>query len=252
MPRVPALLLMALLGVGSLIWAAPSHAGDPVLKLPDKYKKPPYSLMTLSVGFPNHGRLIRGIRLKPQPYLKIKPDSQKDNFGHPALVKMLKRTARDIAKAVPGSVMVVGDLSRQGGGKLAGHGSHQSGRDADVGFYIKDSKGKRVVPKRFIAFGADGKAKDFSGLRFDDWRNWLLVQSMLRDHRAGLSQIYISYKLRKRLLDFARAREDLRKYVPQAEKLLAQPLDSSPHDDHFHIRITCPKKQEEICREHSR
>ena len=165
---------------------------------------------------------------------------------------MLYRTARDIARSAKGATMLVGDLSRKEGGPLAGHASHQSGRDADIGFYVKNSKGRRVVPKRFIAFDGSGKAKDGSGYRFDDWTNWLLVQSWIRDHRAGISHIFVSRPLRKRLLDFARARPAFEKYLPAAERLLKQPEDSAAHDDHFHVRIACPKRQEEICHEHPR
>src|SRR5690606_36397738 len=98
----------------------------------------PYSLMSLSVGHPKHGFQVRAKKLRPRPYLKIKSGSRGENYGHPALVLMLKRSARDIARAVPGSVMLVGDLSSKRGGPLAGHHSHQSGHDADVVFYAKD------------------------------------------------------------------------------------------------------------------
>lgn len=231
--------------------APPTQADDPALRLPDRYERSPYSLMSLTVGFPNRGRLVRGIRLKPRRYLKIKPDSQPRNYGHPALVKMLARSARDIARAVPGSVMMLGDLSRKGGGKLSKHSSHQSGRDADVAFYVRDAKGKAVAPPRFVTFKADGTASDGSGLVFDDWRNWLLIQSWLEDQRAVVQQVYVAHWLRKRLLDFASRRDDLKKWVPQAAALLAQPTDSSPHDDHFHVRIRCPEKQKDVCWDHA-
>lgn len=253
-PRQVTRAFGAALGVWACLLFATGHAdGRPGAgTLPAKFKKPPYSIMSLSVGHPNAGRQLRAKRLKPRGYLKIKKGSASAAWGHPALVKMLYRAARDISRATKGSVMVVGDLSKKGGGPLAGHGSHQSGRDADLAFYVTNAKGKPIVPKRFVAFGADGKAKDRSGLRFDDWRNWLLVQSWLRDHRAGISHIFVSRPLRRRLLDFARSRPAFRKYLPEAERLLKQPEDSSAHDDHFHVRISCPKRQEEICREHPR
>jgi len=221
-------------------------------QLPAKFTKPPYSLMSLSVGYPNAGWQVRGVRLRPRRYLKVKKSSRKNVYAHPALIKMLYRCSRDISRAAKGSVLVLGDLSKKGGGKLGGHGSHQSGRDADVSFFMKKRNGKYVTPKRFQAFGGDGKAKDGSGLIFDDWRNWLLVQCWLRDQRAGLSHIFVSAPLRQRLLDFARRRKPFRKYVPKAASLLKQPEDSSAHDDHFHLRISCPKRQKEICYEHPR
>ena len=245
----PAALLLGLVLLGATVPAA--AGGSAARKLPPKFEKPPYSLMSLSVGHPNAGWQVRAIRLKPRAGLKLK-GSKRFAWGHPALVKMLYRTARDIRRSVKGTTMLVGDLSRKEGGPLAGHASHQSGRDADVGFYVKNKKGRRVLPKRFIAFDGSGKAKDGSGYQFDDYANWLLVQCWLRDHRAGISHIFVSRPLRKRLLDFARTRPAFEKYLAEAEQLLKQPEDSAAHDDHFHVRISCPKRQAEICHEQPR
>lgn len=252
-PRLGRSWAVATLLAAIVIWPAGLAArSNKPPDLPKKFRKAPYSLMSLSIGHPNAGRQVRAKRLKTRPYLKIKQGSSGVAWGHPALVKMLYRTARDIARSAKGSVLLVGDLSGKHGGPLPGHASHQSGRDADVAFYVKSKQGKPVRQERFVAFGGDGKAKDGSGLQFDDWRNWLLVQCWLKDHRAGISHIFVSRALRKRLLDFARGRPAFRKLVPEAERLLKQPEDSTAHDDHFHVRISCPKKQEEICREHPR
>jgi penicillin-insensitive murein endopeptidase len=148
--------------------------------------------------------------------------------------------------------MLVGDLSGKDGGPLSGHVSHQSGRDADVGFYVKDGKGRALQNHEFVPFAEDGRARDRSDVYFDDWRNWLLVQSWCKDHRAGLSHIFVAAWLRRRMLDYAEHQPAFRKYVPQASALLKQPEDSAPHDDHFHVRISCPVIQSDICREQSR
>jgi penicillin-insensitive murein DD-endopeptidase len=221
-------------------------------ELPAKFRKAPYALMSLSVGAPNAGWQLRGKKLKKTPHLRIKAGSESNVYGHPALVLMLRRSAKEIARVAPGSSMLVGDLSSKPGGPLAGHRSHQSGRDADVGFFAIDRSGKRVNPERFVHFGKDGKALDGSGVLFDDWRNWLLVQSWVRDQRAGLSHIFVSAGLRLRLLRFAQSRPAFRAQVPEVAALLKQPEDSSPHDDHFHVRIACPARQQELCREESR
>ncbi|RLB47405.1 MAG: hypothetical protein DRI90_26380 [Deltaproteobacteria bacterium] len=228
------------------------HAAGKTRALPKRYQKAPYSLKSLSVGHPNAGWQARASRLKPRRGLTIKKNSRNHCYGHPSLVKMLYRSSRDIARAAPGSVMVLGDLSAKGGGPLAGHQSHQSGRDADIAFYAKDKNGKSVQLDHFVAFGSNGKAKDGSGLVFDDWRNWLLVQSWLRDRRAGLSHIFVSRGLRGRLLKYAQSRKSFRKHLPRAKVLLKQPGDSAAHDDHFHVRIACPKGQADICSERPR
>jgi penicillin-insensitive murein endopeptidase len=239
--------LVALLGW--LLAPPVGHAAGKLRSLPKRYQKAPYSLMSVSVGHPNAGWQARASRVKPRRGLKIKKSSRKHSYGHPSLVKMLYRSSRDIARSAPGSIMVLGDLSAKGGGPLAGHQSHQSGRDVDIAFYAKDKNGKSVALDHFVAFGSNGKARDGSGLVFDDWRNWLLVQSWLRDRRAGLSHIFVSRGLRGRLLRYAESRKSFRKYLPQAKVLLKQPEDSTAHNDHFHLRIACPKSQADICKD---
>ena len=221
-------------------------------ELPNKFRRAPYSMMSLSVGYPNDGWQQRAKRLKPSKSIRIKPGSAENTYGHPALILMLERSAKDLQRVAPGSVLVVGDISDANGGPLAGHHSHQSGRDADVVFYALDENGKSIVLDHFVKFGANGKALDGSGYVFDDWRNWLLVQSWVRDQRAGLSHIFISRPLRQRLIAYAAKQPAFIKYVTEVAALLKQPEDAEPHDDHFHVRVSCPNGQSEICHEQSK
>ncbi|MEZ4446458.1 MAG: penicillin-insensitive murein endopeptidase [Polyangiaceae bacterium] len=247
--RVAAVVSLAALSSLVAGTRAEADRGD---DLPAKYKKPPYSLMSLSVGYPNAGYQLRPIKLKTNRNLRVKKGSEQRIYGHPALVKMLHRNARDMARTFKGSVMLVGDLSDEDGGPLSGHHSHQSGRDADVAFYALDPKGKPAKLDRFIAFDGEGVAKDKSGYRFDDRRNWLLVRAWLKDHRAGLSHIFVSRPLRRRLLAYAEGHKAEAKHVEAAARLLKEPKNADAHDDHFHLRISCPKRQEAICREEPR
>jgi penicillin-insensitive murein DD-endopeptidase len=243
--RSPRLLLL-------LVACLPTTALATDRELPDDFRVFPFTERSLSLGHPNAGFQVRSKRLRPSKVLTIKRGSEEHAFGHPALILMLQRTARQMNAAVPGSTMLVGDLSKEQGGALYGHFSHQSGRDADVGFYARDAKGNVKQLKDFVRFDANGKAKDGSGLVFDDYRNWLLVQSWVKDERAGLSHIFVSYGLRARLLRFAKRTPEFAQYLPQAIKLLKQPEHASPHDDHFHVRISCPKELLGHCRNESK
>jgi penicillin-insensitive murein DD-endopeptidase len=248
--RYAAGFALALLLLSSLPLA--EAGAETVHKLPSAFQQSPYSMMSLSVGYPNEGWQLRAKKLRKNRELRIKLGSADRAYGHPALVLMLKRSAHQVARGAPGSVMLVGDLSSREGGPLSGHTSHQSGRDADVGFYVLDARGRPAQLDHFVAFAADGRARDASGLVFDDWRNWLLLQAWAKDHRAGLSHIFVAAPLRQRLLGWAQARPAFRPFVSEVAALLKQPENTSPHDDHFHVRISCPKKLEKICREQSR
>lgn len=238
------LLFALVLAMYSSTGSARERTND---ELPPKYRKSPFALMSLSVGVPTAGWQIRAKKLRASADLWIQDKSVNNAYGHPALVLMLYRTAKQLARQSPGSVLLVGDLSSEFGGPLYGHKSHQSGRDADVGFFVTDAQGKPLNARRLMRFDKEGVARDGSGLRFDDYRNWLLVQLWLKDTRANLEHVFVASHLRRRLLDFARARPAFRRHVQAASRFLRQPSNGLPHDDHFHVRIACPESQRPLC-----
>ena len=241
------------LSLGTVLAAlAPSARAGTGRDLPTRYQGAPFSLMSLTVGYPNAGFQLRAKKLKSSEALKVKDNSRDNIYAHPALVLMLERSAREVARFDKGSLMVVGDLSRRDGGPLAGHVSHQSGRDADVGFYLRDAAGHPVVREHFTPFEANGKARFEAGVYFDDYRNWLLLRSWVTDNRAGLVHIFVSAGLRWRLIEYGRKDPRFARYVDDVALLLKQPAGRSPHDDHFHVRIACPDNLGELCQNESR
>jgi penicillin-insensitive murein endopeptidase len=243
-------LAIALVAAWLPTLALADEAGEPAP--PATLDRGPLARMSLSIGAPNAGRQLRAKRLRPSPHLAILEKSRGRTFAHPALVLMLQRSARQIARSYHGSVLVVGDLSLEAGGPLSGHHSHQSGRDADIAFYVRDARGRSVKLTRYVAFDADGKAKDGSGLVFDDERNYRLVEAWARDHRAGLAYVFVSRELKARLLAWGRRHGRDRALLERAATLFVQPDHAEPHDDHFHVRIRCPERQEAVCLESAR
>ncbi len=241
-----AVVAAAVLPVASVPQVSAAESALKSRELPPKFRKSPYSLMSLSVGATNSGWQVRAKKLRNTPHLKVMRPA--NAYGHPALVLMLKRSSRDVARGSRGAKLLVGDLSKKDGGPLTGHISHQSGRDADVAFYVTKD-GKSVRSPRFIAFTGKGKARDKSGYEFDVKRNWLLLQSWARDTRAGLSHVFVSSGLRRLLIAHGRKAGASKDTLTKALALLKQPPNSSAHDDHFHVRIKCPKKHEGLCRE---
>lgn len=231
----------------SLLFAAALTAAAPVASAKPR-RVAAGSKLSLSIGAPNAGSQVRAKRLKKGGGVLILDKSKENSFGHPALVLMLQRSAKQIARANPGAKLLVGDLSAEHGGPLSGHHSHQSGRDADLVFYARDAKGKIVQPSKFVPYGADGRATDGSGLVFDDALNWALVESMARDTRADLAYVFVSRALRARLLAFASEKKRPQKYVDLVTALFMQPENAEPHNDHFHVRIRCPKAPKEVDR----
>lgn len=195
-----------------------------------------------SIGSPTEGRLVGGSRLGDAPYLRIVPAySQGDvRWGVEPLVGAIDRAARAVRKQFGDSVLSVGHLSKPGGGELDRHASHESGRDADVGFYVKDQKGKPIYADHFVAFKGDGTAPSWPGAQFDDARNWAFIAAMVGDGHARITHVFVSTPIRQRLLAYAAKMGAPPGLRVRASELMAQPHGALPHDDHFHIRVACP------------
>jgi len=195
-----------------------------------------------SVGSPTQGRLIGGAHLDDAPYLRIVPVYQAGDvrWGLGSLVIMLDEAARNVHRQYPDAVMSVGHLSKQGGGDLDRHASHESGRDADIGFYMRSQTGRPLYSDHFVPFKGDGTAPSWPGAFFDDAKNWALVSALLVDAHARITYIFVATPIRARLLAYAERIGAPASVRTRASELMAQPRGSLPHDDHFHVRIGCP------------
>jgi penicillin-insensitive murein endopeptidase len=196
----------------------------------------------LSLGSPTEGHLIGGAHLVPTEYLRIEPaDTAGDvRWGLEPLVGMLDRAGRAVRRQHPGTVLSVGHLSREGGGDIEQHRSHESGRDADVAFYVRGAAGRQLLSPHFVAFRADGTAPTWPGAYFDDARNWTLVSSLVGDPEAHVTHLFVASPLRARLLAYAEHAGAPQAIRMRAAELMQQPHGVLPHDDHFHVRIGCP------------
>jgi penicillin-insensitive murein endopeptidase len=199
-----------------------------------------------SIGSPTEGHLAGGARIEESPWLRIVPCHRDEDvrWGLPTLTSMIDRAARSVRKEFPDSVLSVGHLSRRDGGEVEMHASHESGRDADLGFYVVNQQGKSIFAEHFVAFVGDGTAPSWPGAKFDDARNWSLVASMVADGHAHVSYLFVASPLRARLLAYAQRIGAPYAIRVRASEVMAQPRGSLPHDDHFHVRISCPAGME--------
>jgi penicillin-insensitive murein DD-endopeptidase len=202
-----------------------------------------------SIGAPNSGHLAAGVRLKSSKHLEVRPGA--NPWGLPVLVRLLRQASDDVARKHKGSMMFVGDLSAKEGGFLKGHNSHQSGRDADVGFYVANEKGKPVRIKHFVAFDGNGKGRELPWAVFDEARNWALVEALLKDEHAGVRYLFITTPLRAKLLAFAARKHAPKDLIARAAAAMMSPEDADLHDDHFHVRLSCPEGMRDVCVEES-
>lgn len=197
-----------------------------------------------SVGTAQNGSLQNGVPVRESSVLALVSQTRTRGFywGTQELVQLLQRAAEGVAADYPGSRLRVANLSREGGGDIAPSVSHNSGRDADVLFFAFDRNGSDRVPTNFVHYDENGlsDSPDPGQWEFDTPRNWALVRRWLTDPAVVVQWIFVSVPLRNRLLDYALRQREPPSLRDRAMRVLVQPRDSSPHADHFHLRITCP------------
>ncbi|MBI2894731.1 MAG: penicillin-insensitive murein endopeptidase [Deltaproteobacteria bacterium] len=200
-----------------------------------------------SVGSPQDGRLLHGRRLRETPFIEILPHAapRGRRFGTEELVGVLTRAAGAVADKHPGSTLRVADLSARGGGDVHMHASHESGRDADVAFYLRDAGGADARPPRFVKMIV-GRSADGS-LVFDAARNWTFVEALVADRRTTVTHVFVAEHLKALLVAEARAAGARPGRIERAEAILTQPRGAFPHDNHFHIRVACAPEDRPEC-----
>jgi penicillin-insensitive murein endopeptidase len=198
---------------------------------------------SVSVGRASRGYLIDGARLpdRGDGYTTREVWLRRDNrYGTDELVDLVVGVARRMSSQVKDVKLVVGDLSgRGGGGGAEFHRSHQSGRDADLVYYMRGPDGKPFEPDAMHVFDATGKAKDGSGLSIDVPRTWLLVKQVITAPEAPVQYIFMYEPIAKLLVEHAHAIGEPDAIIDRARRTLHQPGDSARHDDHMHVRVYC-------------
>ncbi len=215
---------------------APTLAGPPLARVTGSVSK----------GFPNSGKLVGGKRWKNTRWARQRA-GRAGSWGTPQMIQLLQSSAHKVAQRYPRSVLMLGDISARDGGHLPGHHSHQSGRDADVGFYVRDAAGRPLQLERFVRFDAEGVAVGDKRAHFDDARNWELVTAWLGDGRVEVRSLFVAGWLKARLLKRAEQAHAPKTLIERAQLVMMQPPNAEAHDDHFHLRIACPSGQKGVC-----
>jgi penicillin-insensitive murein endopeptidase len=171
-------------------------------------------------------------------------------WGTDELVGAIQRAAARVERERPGGLLGVGDLSQRGGGNMPFHRSHENGRDADLLFYSVDETGAPLPPAdampRYRGWKLRGRApyedagKPIGRRYLDVPRTWALTRALLEDSRVEVEYLFVSERIRDRLIEEARAEGAPHEVLLKAERALKQPAGFLPHDDHLHLRVKCP------------
>lgn len=196
---------------------------------------------TISMGDTGRGRLVSGraMRIRGAHYAFFPHIAERGmQHGTDEMQGLLQRASEAVARQYRHSLLRVGNIALQVGGRSQWHASHQTGRDVDFAFYVTDAKGQPQDTDNYVKLNRRGRSADGAWF-FDDARNLALVTAMVQDERAPVQWIFVYKWLKKRLI--ARAERDGldAELIRRLNEVMRQPSDSAPHDDHFHVRIYC-------------
>ena len=158
-------------------------------------------------------------------------------WGKPLLVHSLETAIAAVDASYPlGTRVIIGDLSKNGGGCLPPHKSHRGGMDVDIGYWFRGGRQPRwLETARPHTLDAD--------------RTWLFLQALIRSGRVQYA--FITYDLQEPLYDAALrhgwTESQLRpifQYPRPVDRLAGVIRHLKGHDNHSHIRMFCPPEGE--------
>jgi penicillin-insensitive murein endopeptidase len=158
------------------------------------------------------------------------------NFGTQEIVELLLYAGAQVSASLPGPRLMLGNIAKQGGGNIPWSHSHNSGRDADLAFYVLDKNGNPVDAPSLLSFGANLKAGDYT---LDVPRNWALVKAILTHPTIQAQWLFAATWIKQALIEYAEAQGEDPALIEKARQVVWQPTDSAPHNDHLHLRIYC-------------
>lgn len=190
-----------------------------------------------SVGAPNLGTLSEAEPLPAHRAYVIRNPTH--SYGTSETVQWIVEAFDAALDADPDMPRVrIHDLSSAEGGRLSGHRSHQSGRDADIAYYRRQCRSNEPC------FWSRTGPEDF-----DAAHTWRVMRYWLE--RELVTAIFVDYALQQPLYDYARShgatREQLGAWFqyPRGVDVPTGIIRHFPaHADHFHVRFTCPRGDE--------
>lgn len=188
-------------------------------------------------AFPNRytkmeSRLINGTEIPADgKSFHQKSSSRNARWGSEHTLYFLNNLSDKIVKTQLSSLLVVGDVSKKGGGYLTPHLSHQNGLDVDLGFLAADGINieKEIFPDDFV-----NRRNNTLTKKFDIQKNWQMIRMAVESNWTYMIVTHPSVK--KAFCQMVKKSGKLQEF----SNILGQIIPDETHFDHFHLRLKCP------------
>jgi LysM repeat protein len=194
-------------------------------------RRDPAALGPLSIGTPDAGLLVNPLPMPSGSLWKLRNPGE--SWATDETIDFIATAIDAVEARYPGSPrLVIGDVSREDGGRLNRHRSHQAGRDADIGFYYRR-----------------GEVGDFLVARQRDLdlpREWELVRALVTE--TDVERIFLDRSLIAVLYRYAVEQGEDQAWLDDIfgrradDKGIIQHVRR--HRDHLHARFYNRRAQE--------
>lgn len=166
--------------------------------------------------------------------------SRRRHFGHPDLVSFITDLGNALRAASLGDLMV-GDLSQPRGGPApGGHSSHQTGLDVDLWYWLPDAANKRTLTREEReAIKARSILDPKTQTIARKWSARVLTMLHKTADDGRVERIFVHPIIKR---DACQAETGDRTWLRKLRPWFG-------HDDHFHVRLECPKGAEDCVRQ---
>lgn len=198
-------------------------------ELARRFVEDPAALGSVSVGLAEAGRVMNAVRLEPgDAWTLVTPENA---WGTQETIDGLKLAAQRVRDTVPTAPPLrINHIGKKEGGYLRPHQSHQSGRDADLGFYYQAGVDLQAMKKR----------REHS---IDLPANWALIRALATE--VDVQFVLVDRRIQKVLYDYALSIGEDKGWL---DSLFHGPdplvKHARRHRDHFHVRFYAPRSQE--------
>jgi penicillin-insensitive murein endopeptidase len=203
----------------------------PLAKVLFSAKKTAAALAPRAIGWYAKGCLAGGVQLTDAgPEWQTMRPSRNRAWGHPKLIKLLKRLGVEAKKEDGWPGLLVGDIAQPRGGPLmTGHASHQVGLDADIWL--------NPMPDRVLTYR---EREDISAQTVLDKTQLAVDPKVFTDKHVALIKRAASYREVQRIFVHPAIKKSLCERAGKDRAWLAKVRPIWGHHYHFHIRMFCP------------
>lgn len=184
-------------------------------------------------GFYSSGKLDFAWQLPQEGEGFVRLSHDRDHgWGTQSMIEMIERTSIEMSQLYPTQErLLVGAISKEKGGRIRRHNSHQNGLDVDLGYFRVNGQTSPGNPNRFLeTMVRRGRLSK----NFDLHRNWELVKTLFR--YGKVQRIFMDRVIKRELCKYSKEIGEKEAYQEVLRSIQHYPN----HRNHFHVRLHCP------------